>query len=82
MKNVQIQLHFLFPINNQTNQCRSKGNRKVINGEKGCIKSDSCEEGPYFVENTQQCITSTSCPYDNPYLFDSICYEEIHVDKN
>ena len=65
-------------------ECQCKGKWKIIDDQKVCSESEteSCDEGQYYVESTKQCISNISCPYDSPYLFESVCYKECPREKN
>ena len=68
-------------LSNQTDsfECKCKGNWKIVDDEKVCFdsgNSGNCDDDEYYVQATNQCISNTTCPYDSPYLFNSVCYKK------
>ena len=57
-------------------ECQCNDNWRIIN-ETYIECTSECKEDEFLVYNTGQCIKDTTkCPYDNPYLFNKICYKE------
>ena len=62
--------------------CKCKNLWKNENGKKVCLDLTSCPEGSLLIKRTNECYSGSTCPSEDPLIYDKICYEKDNCPKD